>query len=270
MVTPMIRLDSPTQPAGAGPEPVVQLMGTTTTCAEEMYRLCRLLGIEDGGTAVVSGVLQRELDNAQVPGAAAVMRDGRPIGYLPTWVQNAGAENFGFRVYLAEDTSHVVPVQIFAAILDQGFRAEAWVWLADGDPIWKWSESNPPPLSPEAKRIARQADVSLQLRKRLDDPQVIAGMTESGFHYLELVEPLHQLKREGRNNEALIMVVAGLRAVLAAHGPEFPPFFLQQAGIVLRKLQRGNEALLLDAEFAQYKAGELSMHQLVDRLNSLS
>ncbi|MHC6220495.1 hypothetical protein [Arthrobacter sp. MMS24-S77] len=65
-----------------------------------------------------------------------------------------------------------------------------------------------------------------------------------GVHYLELVEPIKQLKREGRFEEALVLCYKAIEAAEGnAGGREPAPWYTEQAAIVHRKLGQKNEEL---------------------------
>jgi hypothetical protein len=72
------------------------------------------------------------------------------------------------------------------------------------------------------------------------------GMVD-GVHYLELVEPIKQLKREGRLNEALVLCYKAVEAAERdRRGREPAPWYTEQAAIVHRKLgQRDEEIAVL-------------------------
>ncbi|GKV74450.1 hypothetical protein NCCP2145_38310 [Pseudarthrobacter sp. NCCP-2145] len=72
------------------------------------------------------------------------------------------------------------------------------------------------------------------------------GMVD-GVHYLELVEPIKQLKREDRLAEALVLCYKAIEAAEGAReGREPAPWYTEQAAIVHRKLgQRAEEIAVL-------------------------
>lgn len=73
-----------------------------------------------------------------------------------------------------------------------------------------------------------------------------AGMV-NGIHYLELVEPIKQLKRDGRLVEALALCTAAIEgAENGREGREPAPWYTEQAAIIHRKLgHRDEEAAVL-------------------------
>lgn len=224
----------------------VQLSGTTTTCKDAMLGFARRHGIDRrGGCRETVGRLRREPDNPKSDKAIAVVVEGERVGYLP------GAYLEGFR--LIEGVAKEVPVQIFTALLPKGLRCEAWVWLGDGTPEWLWSETNRPPMSPQEKAAANHRDNVELVREGLAEGGERAeefrhGMV-NGVHYLETVEPIRQLKREGRLDEALALCMQSVQAAeneavaerAEGLGREPAPWYTEQAAIVLRKLGRLDE-----------------------------
>ena len=101
-----------------------------------------------------------------------------------------------------------------------------------------------------AKAGANQADRSDMVREALAGggaraAQFTAGMV-NGVHYLELVEPIKQLKREGRFEDALVLCYAAIEGAEGdRNGREPAPAYTEHAAIVLRKLGRRDEEILV-------------------------
>lgn len=220
----------------------VQLSGTTTIAANAAHSLAVRHGIENGGYLELTGQLQRETDNPRNDRAIAVIAEGERIGYLPGIYTDY--------VRLGNGIGMPVPVQIFTAIVPRGFRCEAWVWLGDGEPEWQWSEADRPPLSPQEKARANHEGNQRMVREALSEggeraKQFQQGMV-NGVHYLETIEPIKQLKREGKLEEALALCMQAVQAAenealaeqAEGHGREPAPWYTQQAAIILRKLKR--------------------------------
>ncbi|OOP59537.1 hypothetical protein BMF89_20430 [Arthrobacter sp. SRS-W-1-2016] len=56
-----------------------------------------------------------------------------------------------------------------------------------------------------------------------------------GVHYLELVEPINQLKREGRLEEALVLCYKAIDGAEGDAGDAIPaPLYTEQAAIIRR------------------------------------
>lgn len=227
-----------------GAERDVQLTGTTTFSKKAMSSLASRHGIADGGYLEVDGVIQREADNPADPMAAAVHVEGERIGYLPGHLARDQQ--------LTAGEARPVRVQIFTEALPQGLRAEAWVWLGEGRPRWTWSEEDRPPLSSQAKAQARQEQASEMVSEALagggERAMEFSAGTVNGVHYLQLVEPIKQLKREGRLDEALELCYAAIAGAEAdPSGREPAPWYTEQAAVIHRKLgQRDEEIAVLE------------------------
>ena len=66
----------------------------------------------------------------------------------------------------------------------------------------------------------------------------------NGIHYLQTVEPIKQLKREGRFEEALQLCYLAIEgAERDRDGREPAPWYTEQAAIIHRKLGQRNEEI---------------------------
>ena len=197
-----------------GEQDLVKLSGTTTFARDAITRLAQRHSIDKGGYLEVQGSLQREPENPADPMAVAVHVEGEKVGYLPGYVARD--------LRLSSSGARSVRVQIFTELLPKGLRAEAWAWLGAGAPRWQWTSEKRPPLSSAAKAAAHQADVNSLIADALAGGGQRANQFEvgmvNGVHYLQLVEPIKQLKREDRLDEALTLCLAaieGAEAVMA-------------------------------------------------------
>ncbi|WP_022878503.1 HIRAN domain-containing protein [Microbacterium sp. B19] len=224
---------------------LVKLSGTTTIGKEAIAALAQRSDPDDSGYIEAVGSLQREPNNPVDPHAVAVFAQAERIGYLPGHVAKA--------LELSPQGSRPVRLQIFTQLLEKGLRAEAWCWLGEGAPVWQWSEQNRPPLSVSAKRSAEHRERHRLVREALAEggkraEQFKAGSVD-GLHYLQAVEPIKQLKREGRLDEALALCYVAIEGAERAARREKtspPPFYTEQAAIVHRKLgQRDEEIAVL-------------------------
>lgn len=219
---------------------LVKLSGTTTICRSAMSALAERHGIADGGYLELPGSLQREPNNEVDANAVAVLVEGERVGYLPGYLTS--------EVDIPIDGSQTIRVQIFTELVPKGLRAEAWAWLGPEQPKWAWTEAKRPPMSSKAKAEASHAQSSNMVRDALASggdraAQFEAGMVK-GVHYLELVEPIKQLKREGRLEEALVLSYAGIEGAEGERDGRAPaPWYSEQAAIILRKLGRRDEEL---------------------------
>lgn len=76
--------------------------------------------------------------------------------------------------------------------------------------------------------------------------QFKAGVVD-GVHYLQVVEPVKELKRQGRNEEALRLLYLAIEGAEGDREGRSPaPWYTEQAAIVHRKLgQRDEEIAVL-------------------------
>lgn len=168
-------------------------------------------------------------------------------------------------------------MQIFTELLDDGLRAEAWAWLGEGTPEWEWSAANRPPLSQTAKREERQAGVNLIIERALSSggkqAERIRGGIVNGVHYLQLSEPIKQLKREGRLRDALVlcyMAIEGAEAEALYDGREPAPAYTKHAAIIHKKLkERDQEIAVLERWLAACPPGQRDGSGIQQRLNKL-
>jgi hypothetical protein len=222
---------------------LTQLTGTTTFAKDAITELGRRRGIVSSGHLQTEGSIQREPENAADPHAVVVLVDGERIGYLSGYVARAQG--------LTDMGSRSIQVQIFYELLPKGMRAEAWAWLGKGPAQWEWSSANRPPMSSKAKAAAQHGATSGMVNDALSGGGSRAeyfkvGMV-NGVHYLELIEPIKQLKREGRLEEALTLCTAAIEgAENGREGREPAPWYTEQAAIIHRKLgQRDEEVAVL-------------------------
>ncbi len=211
----------------------VQLSGTTTVAKMAVAGLVQRHGLPERGMLDCVAVLRREPDNPVDTSAVAAWVDGEHIGYLPSHLSKR------FPLHVGAELP--VPMRLFSLRRDGKIRGEAWVWLGTDAPQWQYSATNPPPLTPEEKHAAEAAwrtnmvhDALVEGGRRAE--QFRTGMVD-GVHYLELVEPIKQLKREGRLREALELCYQAIEgAERDAGGREPAPAYTEHAAIIHRKL----------------------------------
>ncbi|WEV47443.1 hypothetical protein OZX62_04030 [Bifidobacterium sp. ESL0690] len=221
---------------------ITQLAGTTTICRESVLHLAQRHGIETGGYLECTGSLRREPENVYSTKAVAVYVEGERIGYLP------GTLAPRVEVSTNKDNPTPVLIRLFTAIVPKGFRGEAWYWIGQASPQWLYSETNWPPLSPQEKARSNQEYAEKLVHEAHEEGGERAKQFEQGtiqgIHYLETVEPIKQLKREGRLDEALrlcYIAIEGSEKEAKATGREPAPWHTEQAAIILRKLKRLDE-----------------------------
>jgi hypothetical protein len=234
---PRFRIQIPT-----GGSPLVALAGTTTLGRDAIDALLARRDARLPAYLELEAVLEREPDNPVDSYAIAVLVEGDRIGYLPGYLAK--------QTDLPVGTSLPLPVQLFAKEQNGRTRALAWAWLDETPPRWAHGPNSWPAITREEKRAADHTRSRTTVAEAIRDggrraSQFRPGMVD-GVHFLELVEPIKQLKREGRNEEALqlcYVAIAGVEGEHASEGLTPPPWYTEQAAIVLRKLNRRDEEI---------------------------
>lgn len=247
---------------------LVQLSGTMTVAKATMAAYVARADPEDTGYIEAEGVVQREPDNPVDPDAVTVLLEGERVGYLPGYV--------GKVLDLSESGARTVRVQVFTQLLEKGLRVEAWAWLGAGSPVWQWSEQRRPPMSTGAKRTAEHRQRDQMVKDALAGggeraAQFEAGMA-GGVHYLQTVEPIKQLKREGRYDEALALcyvAIEGAETAAQRDRVSPPPFYTEQAAIILRKLGRRDEEIAILRRFLRACPPRYRDNSMKTRLDKL-
>ncbi|MFC8921689.1 hypothetical protein [Cellulosimicrobium sp. NPDC057127] len=248
--------------------PLTKVAGTTTFAAAGAQGLVWRRGVGGRGVLEDTAVLQRDPTNPVDPNAVAVLIDGEHVGALPSPYARATTLDAG--------AAQPVPVQVAWAESEGKLRVEAWVWLGEPPARWTYSADNLPPMTTKERAAADHA----RTREMVADAvaggghraaQFQSGMVQ-GVHYLELVEPIKQLKREARLDEALELCYA---AIQGAEGDPIggapAPWYTEQAAIVLRKLgDRDGEIKVLERYLAHLPAGQRATSKLGLRLAKLT
>jgi hypothetical protein len=260
---PPVRLDFP------GADPLVTLSGTTTFGRDAIERMLARRGLVVPAHVEVEAVLHRETDNPADPSAVAVLVEGERVGHLPHHVATS--------VALPATGAQRAVVQLFANEQDGVIRAAGWVWLDDSPPRWRFGANNWPAVTREETRAVGQRSRREMVAEALHDggdraEQFRAGMVD-GVHFLELVEPIKQLKREGRNEEALqlcYVAIAGAEGECVSEGLTPPPWYTEQAAIILRKLRRCDEEIaVLRRYLGALTPEERARSKIAERLRKL-
>ena len=252
----------PEAPFAAG-NPLAPLAGTTTSRAQDARAVMERHGQAATGFLETTGMLRRERSDGQPGESVAVRIDDVTIGYLWTVSTDSLAP---------ESFQRPVPVQVFSDVVEGEMRVEAWAWLAPTPPSWKWSATNRPPMTAEGKAAQRTADTREMLdRQAAASPaqaQQISAGTVDGVHYLELVEPIKQAKREGRNEDALRLCYQAIEgAERDRDGREPAPAYTRHAAIILRKLKRPDEEAAVLERYLRWLPDESrDQHEFSDRL----
>jgi len=171
---------------------------------------------------------------------ADVLVDGVRIGALPGYKTQELA--------LKPGLSLPVLVQLFSANGPKGRRVDAWAWLGPGAPRWRYGPSSCPPTTTEERAKEAHDERQRMVAEGLagggtQAEQFRAGMV-NGVHYLELVEPIKELKREGRLDEALQLCYQAIQgAENDRDGREPAPAYTIDAAIIHRKLKQRDEEI---------------------------
>ncbi|MFC8408747.1 hypothetical protein [Arthrobacter sp. NPDC057259] len=180
--------------------PCLEVAGTTTFAKEAVAALADRKGLKERGFYEGKAQLQREPDNAVDPQAVAVLVDGEKVGCLPS----SATKSIGLPIGASEPVEYQLHV-----LRGQKLLAKAYVWLADSKPEWPYTEQSPPALTSRERIDSTHNRRSEMVQEALEGggaraAQFKRGMVD-GVHYLELVEPIKQLKRNGQLDEALVL-----------------------------------------------------------------
>ncbi len=211
----------------------VEVAGTTTFAKDAVEDLAARKGLGERGYYQGTAQLQREPENPVNPHAVSVTVNGERVGCLPSYASED--------VHLPVGASQPVHYQLHI-LREEKLLAKAYVWLGDGEPEWAYIRENPPALTAGERINSAHAEKSAMVREALEGggaraAQFRRGMVD-GVHYLELVEPIKQLKREGRFEEALVLCYKAIEGAEGDADDSIPaPGYTEQAAIVHRKLR---------------------------------
>lgn len=226
----------------------VKLTGTTTFSGDECRDVFALHGLAEGGHFEAPATLVAMGAEARDDPRVAVHVDGARIRFLPGYL--AAQINPDYRPLTGPAAT--AQVQMWGAQVGDGLRVIGWVAPGSGSVRWPHDDDHPAAVTVEDQRAEAQAATTHMVRDALDgdDPrraeQFRRGLVD-GTHYLETVEPIKQLKREGRLDEALVLCYLAIEGSEAARdGREPAPWYTEQAAIIHRKLgQRDEEVAVL-------------------------
>jgi hypothetical protein len=175
----------------------LEVAGTTTFAKDAVAALAVRKGLDERGYYEGQAQLQREPENPVDPQAVAVLVDGEKVGCLPSYAAKD--------LPLTAGASELVRYQLHV-LRDRKLLAQAHVWLGDDEPDWIHLHENPPAVTSRERINSSQTEAGTMVREALQGggeraQQFKRGMVD-GARYLELVEPVKQLKREGRLDEA--------------------------------------------------------------------
>ena len=246
--------------------PWLEVAGSTTFAKDAVVDLADRKGLPERGYYEGPAQLQRDPENPVDPQAVAVLVEGQKVGCLPSYAAKD--------LPLPAGASEPVRYQLHV-LREQKLLAKAYVWLGDGDPEWAHTKKNPPALTSRERINSSHTEKSAMVREALQGDgeraqQFKRGMVD-GVHYLELVEPIKQLKREGRLEEALVLCYKAIEgAERDAGGREPAAWYTEQAAIVHRKLgQKDEEVAVLKKWLARCPKGRREGSSIAERLAKL-
>lgn len=226
----------------------VKLTGTTTSTADECRHMFAFRGLPDGGQFEAPATLVALGAEGRDEPVVAVHVDDARIGFLPGYLAAQVNPDNG----PLTGPAATAQVQMWGARVGDGLRVIGWVARGSEPVRWPHDDDNPAAVTVEEQRAEAHAATVGMVRDALDgdDPhraeQFSRGLVD-GTHYLETVEPIKQLKREGKLEEALALCYLAIEGAEAARdGQEPAPWYTEQAAIIHRKLgQRDKEVAVL-------------------------
>jgi hypothetical protein len=244
----------------------VEVAGTTTFTKEAVAALADRHDLGTRGYYEGPAQLQLEPDNPADPHAVAVLVEGEKVGYLPS----PAPRGAGLKPGASAPATYQLHV-----LREAKLKAKAFVWLGDGQPKWDHTEDNPPRLTTAERANEAHREMSSMVQEAMAGggaraAQFKRGMVD-GVHYLELVEPIKQLKRDGRLDEALVLCYKAITAAEGdAGGREPAPWYTEQAAIVHRKLaQKDEEIAVLKRWLAKCPKAHRNGSRIAERLAKL-
>lgn len=244
----------------------VELTGTTTFGAASLDELLAAHRAVEREPLLLAARLVPEPDNEHDAQAIFVQVEGARIGYLPSYVAHRAPSNV---------SSLSCTVQLWFATAEKGRRVRGWVAVGRDSVRWPHDATNPPTIAPEDRRAERAAATTAMVSDALAGGGQRAREIKRGmvgkYHYLETVEPIQQLKREKRFEEALALCYGAIEAAENdARGREPAPWYTEQAAIIHRKLgQRDEEIAVLERWITKCPIGRRGDSSIQARLNKM-
>lgn len=248
------------------PTGLAYVAGTTTFAKDAVQALADRHRLAERDILQVPAVLRRypEFDNA-----VTVLIDGVKVGALSRGTSQAMTMTLG--------DERQVDYQLHVLRTEKKLEALAHVWLGPGEPQWEYTRDNPAPLTTDERAATSQKQItqgiSARLQNVLDAPEITAGMVK-GYHYVELAEPIKQLKRDGRLQDALTLSYVAIAAAeneARNSGREPAPAYTLHAAIVHRKLgQHEEERAVLERWIAATPKERRAGSKVAERLDKLN
>lgn len=218
--------------------------GVTTFARSGVEAVLRKRNVNGTWYGELHGHLKRDPDNKVDPHAIDVVVDEKRIGCLPSHLASS--------LPLKRNRKERCAVQMFVREIGGKEIVAAWVWFGRGNPKWEWSAKRFPPMTTNERSVHSHSQTKKMVGKALAEgghraAEIRRGMVE-GVHYLEFHQPIQQLKREGRLEEALALCYQAIQgAENDKDGREPAPAYTLDAAIIHRKLgQREEEVRVLE------------------------
>lgn len=211
----------------------VELTGTTTFGKDNLETLFAAHHLASGGLLELPGQLVAEPENPADSNAVAIRVEGSRIGYLPGHLAAQDSNWF----HLTECRT-----QLWGVSTPKGLRVRGWVALGSGPARWPYSSENRPAITPAERNAEQAADISAMVDQAVEEGGPRAFQFKQGmvgkYHYLETIDPIKELKRQGRLVEALELCYGSISAAEnGRQGREPAPWYTEQAAIIHRKLR---------------------------------
>lgn len=250
----------------AEPTGMVQVAGTTTFAKDAVLDLADRHQLGERDVLELQAVLRRYPEHSN---AVTVLVDGVKVGALSQAHSQAMTMGLG--------DERTVPYQLHVLRTAKGLSAVAHIWLGRGKPRWEYTRNNPAPLTTTERAAHSQQGRTRMIDEALADvlraPEITAGMV-NGYHYTELAEPIKQLKREGRLQDALVLCYQAIDAgekEARAKGWSPAPAYTIHAAVIHRKLgQRAEERAVLERWMDAAPADQRDGSKVAERLAKLS
>ena len=251
----------------------VKMAGTTREAADECRHMFAFVGLPDGGQFEAPATLIAMGAEGREHPVVAVHVDGARIGFLPGYL--AAQVNPGNAPLTG--AAAAAQVQMWGARAGDGMRVVGWVAPGTGPVAWPHNAANPAAVTVEEQRIEAHASTTSMVREALegDDSRRAEDFRRGlvdGRHYLETVEPIKQLKREGKLDEALALCYQAIEGAEADRdGREPAPWYTEQAAIIHRKRgERDEEVAVLRRWVEACPSARRAGSRIQERLGKLT